>query len=95
VSIQIDLTGAGLDDYLGSIGHDGAEAGTLRSSSPDPSLKHQRKTHGSTFMLHACMAAAWISTELALVSAENVYSFLGGTEPESFDVRPNDLLNMN
>lgn len=33
-----------------------------------------------------------ISTELLLVSASNVYSFLGGTEDEYFEARPNDLL---
>lgn len=33
-----------------------------------------------------------VSTELVLVSARAVYSFLGGTLSDSFDVRPNDLL---
>ncbi len=33
-----------------------------------------------------------ISVELVLVSADTVYSFLGGTNEETFDVRPNDLL---
>jgi len=33
-----------------------------------------------------------ISTELVLLSTENVYSFLGGTDADFFNVRPNDLL---
>jgi len=33
-----------------------------------------------------------ISTELVLVSAEHIYSFLGGTHSDAFAKRPNDLL---
>jgi hypothetical protein len=33
-----------------------------------------------------------VSTELVLISAHSVYSFLGGTLSSAFDVRPNDLL---
>jgi lipid II:glycine glycyltransferase (peptidoglycan interpeptide bridge formation enzyme) len=33
-----------------------------------------------------------VSTELVLISAENVYSFLGGTDSAHFEMRPNDLL---
>jgi hypothetical protein len=33
-----------------------------------------------------------VSTELVLVSADRMYSFLGGTLAEAFDLRPNDLL---
>ena len=33
-----------------------------------------------------------VSSELVLVSEERVYSFLGGTLPEAFASRPNDLL---
>ncbi len=35
-----------------------------------------------------------ISTELVLISNENVYSFLGGTDANYFDKRPNDLLKV-
>lgn len=33
-----------------------------------------------------------ISTELVIYGAENVYSYLGGTDREYFDMRPNDFL---
>jgi hypothetical protein len=33
-----------------------------------------------------------VSTELVLVSADRMYSFLGGTLADAFDLRPNDLL---
>ena len=33
-----------------------------------------------------------ISTELVIYGAENAYSYLGGTEREYFDLRPNDFL---
>jgi len=33
-----------------------------------------------------------VSTELILISADRVYSFLGGTDASAFDLRPNDLL---
>ncbi|MFA5039002.1 MAG: GNAT family N-acetyltransferase [Candidatus Omnitrophota bacterium] len=33
-----------------------------------------------------------VSTELVLYSSQTAYSFLGGTEDEAFDKRPNDLL---
>lgn len=41
---------------------------------------------------HVLARGRVVSTELVLVSADNVYSFLGGTDPASFELRPNDLL---
>jgi len=41
---------------------------------------------------HAMHARSVISTELVLLSECAVYSFLGGTLEEAFDLRPNDLL---
>lgn len=41
---------------------------------------------------HASYLDEIVSTELVLVSADAVYSFLGGTNPEAFSARPNDLL---
>lgn len=35
-----------------------------------------------------------ISTELVLVSEENIYSYLGGTNPDYFDMRPNDYMKV-
>lgn len=41
---------------------------------------------------HAAHQGEIVSTELVLVSAEAVYSFLGGTDAAAFALRPNDLL---
>jgi hypothetical protein len=42
--------------------------------------------------VHAVREGRVISTECILIGAEYCYSFLGGTDQESFDLRPNDLL---
>lgn len=47
---------------------------------------------GQFIFFHATLQNIVISTELVLISAKNVYSFLGGTDDAYFDVRPNDLL---
>ncbi|WP_166783989.1 lipid II:glycine glycyltransferase FemX [Cryobacterium suzukii] len=47
---------------------------------------------GQYIYFHASHEGKVISTELVLVSAETVYSFLGGTMSEYFELRPNDLL---
>lgn len=41
---------------------------------------------------HAVSDKKIISSELVLISADRVYSFLGGTDRNSFELRPNDLL---
>ena len=50
------------------------------------------KLKGQFVFAHAFHDGEMISTELVLVSDENIYSFLGGTLNEYFDMRPNDLL---
>lgn len=47
---------------------------------------------GQFAYFHARHEGRIVSTELVLISAENIYSFLGGTESAAFDLRPNDLL---
>lgn len=44
---------------------------------------------------HAIYEDKVISTELVLISEENMYSYLGGTLADFFDLRPNDLLKHN
>lgn len=41
---------------------------------------------------HAVYEGKIVSTELVIYGAENGYSYLGGTDREYFDVRPNDYL---
>lgn len=47
---------------------------------------------GQFAYFHALAGDRIISTELVLLSAEHAYSFLGGTESEAFELRPNDLI---
>src|ERR1035438_1807073 len=49
---------------------------------------------GQFAYFHALIGGAVVSTELVLVSAQRVYSFLGGTDAAWFHVRPNDLLKV-
>lgn len=43
-------------------------------------------------LFHAAFQGRIISSELLLLGSENAYSFLGGTDREHFDKRPNDFL---
>lgn len=47
---------------------------------------------GNYAYFHATHGGRPVSSELVLISAENVYFFLGGTDAEHYDLRPNDLL---
>lgn len=50
------------------------------------------KLRGSFAFFHVMAGDRLVSTELVLVSADHLYSFLGGTVEDAFDLRPNDLL---
>jgi hypothetical protein len=52
----------------------------------------RRQLLGQFMVFHAILDGKTISTELVLLSADRIYSFLGGTLEESFYCRPNDLL---
>ena len=52
----------------------------------------QSRLKGQWMYFHALLEQKTISTELVLISKENIYSFLGGTDGHSFEHRPNDLL---
>lgn len=41
---------------------------------------------------HAVHEGRIVSTELVIYGAEHAYSYLGGTDKETFDLRPNDFL---
>lgn len=53
------------------------------------------RLNGQACLFHAVYEGQVISTELVLVSRENIYSYLGGTLAEFFELRPNDLLKHN
>lgn len=50
------------------------------------------KLKGNYIIVNAIKDSEIISTELVLMSSETIYSFLGGTKSEYFDIRPNDIL---
>jgi len=52
----------------------------------------QETLRGQYRYFHALVGGEVVSSELVLISAHSVYSFLGGTRSHRFDVRPNDLL---
>lgn len=54
--------------------------------------KLTRNLAGHIAYFHAIQNDAVIASELILISSENIYSFLGGTDERYFDLRPNDLL---
>jgi len=51
-----------------------------------------RHLAGSFAFFHLFAGGKMVATELVLISADNIYSFLGGTIEEAFEVRANDFL---
>lgn len=50
------------------------------------------KMKDNVMYFHVVYDSKIVSTELVIYGAENCYSYLGGTDREYFDVRPNDFL---
>lgn len=94
VTIEIDETGARLGDFLriyqGTM--DRRHAGTSYYFPRQffQTILDELPGHFSFF--HALHGGRVVSTELVLVSARTLFSYLGGTERSAFDLRPNDLL---
>ncbi|WP_460806506.1 GNAT family N-acetyltransferase [Micromonospora zhanjiangensis] len=94
VTVEVDEHGAHLDDFL-RIYH-----GTMRRRAADAAYHFPRhmferlgqELPGQFVFFHARHGGEIVSTELVLVSADHIYSYLGGTVAAAFDVRPNDLL---
>jgi hypothetical protein len=94
VSIEIDTAGTGLeaflDLYYSTMDRRDADTSYYFPRTFFEAIHRELSGHFAYF--HAIHESQVVSTELVLMSAENVYSFLGGTNREAFDVRPNDLL---
>lgn len=94
LSILFDPEGQRLDDFL----HIYRETMDRRSAASGYYFSRayferlQREIPGQYMYVHALHEGQVVSTELVLVSKEAVYSFLGGTDSDAFDLRPNDLL---
>jgi hypothetical protein len=94
VRIELDETGARVADFLRIYRHTlGRRNADERYDFPAEFFEGiQRKLPGQFLYAHALSGDRVISSELVLVSAETIYSFLGGTEQEAYELRPNDLL---
>lgn len=94
VTIELDAAGERLDDFLrvytATMDRRGADAHYYFPRSYFERLQHGLR--GQFMYFHAVLDGRVIASELVLSSVENVYSFLGGTDPEMFAHRPNDLL---
>ncbi|MFY1575471.1 lipid II:glycine glycyltransferase FemX [Verrucosispora sp. WMMD703] len=94
VVVEVDETGDRLNDFLRiyetTMRRRGA--GELYHFPRDFFETLLRDLPGQAIFFHAQHQGRVISTELVLISSRNMYSFLGGTDEEAFDLRPNDLL---
>jgi hypothetical protein len=94
VEVERDEAGEELDAFLGVY----SATMTRRGARPDyyfPRAYFERlfaELRGSLALFHARHGGRIVATELVLVSARNVYSFLGGTDERVYELRPNDLL---
>jgi hypothetical protein len=94
VVIEVDEVGARLDDFLriyaGTMDRRGASAGFYFPREFFQTIVEQMP--GQFAFFHALHEGRVVSTELVLVSAHTLYSYLGGTDRDAFDLRPNDQL---
>lgn len=94
VTIDVDTTGARLDDFLriytGTMARRDASAGFYYPRGFFETII--RELSGQFAFFHAMHEGRVVSSELVLASADTLYSYLGGTEESAFDLRPNDLL---
>lgn len=92
--VEIDSTGARLAEFL-RIYRRTMQRRNAQQEYLFPAELFQRIHEGlpgQFAYFHAVHQQRIVSTELVLISAESVYSFLGGTEQDAFELRPNDLL---
>ncbi|MET4583948.1 hypothetical protein ABIE21_003479 [Conyzicola nivalis] len=94
ISVTTDESGEYLDDFLRiyerTLDRRDASSGYFFPRSFFQAIID--RLPGQFAFFHARQNGVIISTELVLVSDESVYSFLGGTDSEAFEFRPNDLL---
>ena len=94
VTVEVDLAGARLDDFLriyqSTMDRRAATSGYYFPRGFFTTIV--RELPGQFAFFHALHAGRVVSTELVLLSARSLYSYLGGTDQDAFDLRPNDLL---
>jgi len=94
LTVEFDPAGRRLEDFL-RIYHNSMSRRGARSEyyfSREYFADLNRDLGDGAVFAHVLGGRRVVSTELVLVSAETVYSFLGGTDSSAFDKRPNDLL---
>lgn len=96
LKIQVDTTGARLDEFFSIYNSTMDRRNAVQNYYFRRDFFEQICSHLSahTAWFHALVDDVVVSTELVLVSANRVYSFLGGTNAAWFHVRPNDLLKL-
>ena len=96
VTVQIDENGDRLDDFLAIYTRtmNRRNAGETYYFPREYFERINADLQGQFAYFHALVGGAVVSTELVLVSANRIYSFLGGTDAAWFHVRPNDLLKV-
>jgi hypothetical protein len=90
VAVEFDPAGGRLDDFLRLYAH------TLeRRDAPEryrfPRAFFERLPAPHVYV-HALHEDRVVSSELVLLSERSAYSFLGGTDSDAFELRPNDVL---
>lgn len=94
--VVFDASGEHLDGflsiYLGTMERTGAAKSFFLEKGTFELLGATLGVDGGLAYAHVFQGNEIISTELLLLSADTVYSFLGGTLATAFDKRPNDLL---
>jgi hypothetical protein len=96
VTVRLDETGERMDDFLNiySGTMDRRNAGKVYYFPREYFERIHADLKGQFAYFHAFVGSVMVSTELVLVSAQRIYSFLGGTDAAWFHVRPNDLLKI-
>ncbi|OPZ45993.1 MAG: hypothetical protein BWY95_01838 [Bacteroidetes bacterium ADurb.BinA104] len=94
LEVEVDYDGARLDDFLDVYyetmqRHNAGEFYYFGHEFFDTLV---RDLDGNFAFFHATQNQHVVSTELVLLSTSHIYSFLGGTKVEAFDMRANDLL---
>lgn len=93
LSCIIENTDEHLDDFLriyyGTMDRTDAEEEYYFSKQFFDNLNEMKD---NIMYFHVTYEGKIVSTELVIYGTENVYSYLGGTDREYFDVRPNDFL---
>jgi hypothetical protein len=92
--IEVDLTGTRIDDFaqIYSATMNRRQASEAFRFSHDFFDQIHLQLAGKFAYFHTCLGTQVVSTELVLLSANRVYSWLGGTDIHFYELRPNDLL---